>query len=144
MTKTSLKDLTLTEAIDALNKAVDIRGVDFIYPESEKRAISAQDPNYKACVYTREVDHKLVGSCIVGVTLIDVLGVDAEVLDAVYDSSGEALRIVGVNSVLISEIYRLAQIKQDQGHPWGVARDFALNRYQKDIAEALASEAESE
>jgi hypothetical protein len=133
--------MTKTEALDALNKAVEVRGADFVYPEEEKAVTDAKYPDIASCIYTRNVDGQTVGACLVGVALIDVLGLDSDVIKDIYDTSYIALHRADVDNILINRIYRAAQNKQDNGWTWGAARDFAIAEHAEGIREVLASEA---
>ena len=150
MTKT-LENLTLAEAIAALRAAVEVRGANFVYPEEEKFTPTLMDgtvdPNQVSiCMYTRggegEAEGKLVGSCVVGVALIDVLGVDPERLAGLQASADVALEHLGITEhKVITRVYLRAQGNQDAGIEWGAAVEDALEHYADDIATALAAEA---
>lgn len=106
-----------------LERALELRGVDYVYPKGETGL----------CNYVRDAEP----SCLVGVVLHSV-GVPLERLSAAdrdYFGSGtlagELLRdLVGEGVIGITErgirALETAQLKQDTDEPWGVAVDAAL------------------
>jgi hypothetical protein len=122
MTKTleEIANLTYDEAKNILAQAVAVRGEDFIYPEDEKITPST-------CAYTREVDGKLTGSCVVGVALIDIMGIDPTLIGGSTFSADVLLdRSFGVKNSSVRSLFASIQWKQDTGTAWGVALDQAI------------------
>ena len=118
-TKEELQNLTYDQHKAALIKAVELRGNQFVYPKEER------DGN--SCMYTREVEGKRVGSCIVGVALIDVLGLEAD--DYLIESHAPAdslLSNLGVSNRAVLTMYSEAQYTQDLEGTWGGARDSGI------------------
>ena len=134
-TRDNLKDLTLEEGIAALKAAVLVRGETFVYPEEEK----IESDGDTVCVYTREVDGKTVGSCLIGVALIDVLGMDPAKIDGLNDISYTAMARYGRDDFsLLNRVFREAQRNQDRGVAWGESVEHALDAWATDIKIELA------
>ena len=114
----TIRELTIPQALEALEKAVELRGKDFVYPDDEKI-------NGKTCQYTREVDGTKVGSCLVGVALIDVLGLPPEHMAGSTLSASAALTRLGVTDAGVRRVFGAAQGAQDDGRSWGTSLDLA-------------------
>lgn len=104
--------ITGKQALEALRKAVELRGADFIYPEEWRTESHGQ------CRYV----HEGQPACIVGVAL-DTLGVN---LIGRANASADALLInpswsdVDVTLEATRIFYR-AQVTQDNRQTWGAA-----------------------
>jgi hypothetical protein len=131
--KEDIEDMTYDEAKEVLAKAVAIRGRDFVYPEDEKIQPTI-------CSYTREVDGNIVGSCVVGVALIDVLGFDGDALVGNTFAANTLLDKYGytVKDEAVRTLFSVMQWKQDLGKPWGESFDLAIKETDDFIASRAA------
>ena len=127
MTNYELTKLTPKQALDALREAVETRSRDFVYDDTF-RVHPDEHPSSLVCVYTREEEGELKGSCLVGTALIDILGADATKIDKLYGPAYMALDAYGIQDITVRQIFAEAQIRQDERMPWGDAYD-AAERY---------------
>lgn len=132
--------LTRENVTEALDRAVAKRGEDYVYPalsEAEKSiAFDLTGAIPPSCSYVRDGE----ASCIVGTVLAD-LGVPLDVLhqhDYAVAPSATLLLSYLVNDGHIEQVdegiacaLHDAQSRQDQGTPWGRARDIALRTLTK-------------
>jgi hypothetical protein len=124
-----IANITVEEALAAIEKAVEIRGRDFVYGDEERVHIDDDPDNeHLVCVYTRTVGDEVKGSCIVGTALIDILGVDPKLLEGVYAASHVVMDKLGVRNYAAREVFSKAQIHQDNRETWGESYD-AAKRY---------------
>lgn len=117
------KTLKVDEVTEALNAAVEEKGEDYVYP-------NAGD----SCTYSDPYADEPTPSCIVGWVIAAVAPKVFEKIRREEASEGESM---GVHSLanngyikadeVLKEALQAAQSLQDDGHPWGVARE-AYNR----------------
>jgi hypothetical protein len=109
-------------AFIALNKAVETKGADYIYPAEQK------EPDTGVCRYnTYDEQGRITGpSCIVGFVCHETGIVSPEVL---AESEGSIAWTVlpWPEDDLITRALTRAQAEQDEGHTWGMARDEAAD-----------------
>lgn len=111
--------ISKTAALKGLKTAVSKRGTEYVYERVDGH-----------CVYVDP--HTLQPSCIVGEVLIGA-GVDPQtILDSAANSNGIPVAIRKIPDLEISpaalNILAQAQLYQDSGNRWGVARKYAVAR----------------
>jgi hypothetical protein len=109
-----------TDAVtEALNKAIETKGEDYVYPKYEV-----------GCTYTDREDGAVAPSCIVG-WVIDAI--DHEALERVAkyeESEGESFSVpelvdhagLEFDNDRLADALQAAQSVQDQGAPWAYAK----------------------
>lgn len=109
-------------ALIALNKAVETKGEDYVYPAEEKNKATDE------CRYnTYDEQGNITGpSCIVGFVCHETGITSPETLRAGEGNVAWAV-LPWPEQNLITRALTRAQAAQDKGHTWGEARDEAVN-----------------
>lgn len=115
---------TTEQFTEALKKAVETRGADYVYPKFDPTA-DGFDPDWHTNVGTcRYQTTKGEPACIIGLA-ISILG--EEVPDyGNMDNAGDNLRRLGIGDHDCQYAADHAQMKQDSGKTWGEALEAYL------------------
>jgi len=115
--------ITIDQTIEALNKAVEEKGADYVYPIGQPGFSNATN----GCLY-KSPDDSSVPLCIVG----NVLNQFGFLKQAEEGTSAEGLYVIQTEFDEESlYLLDLAQSSQDSGRAWGEAAKYAQETYTK-------------
>ena len=125
--------ITMDNVMDLLEQAVDTRGPDYVYPDSD---------TFKGCKYQQDG----APSCLVGVAL-SIAGASIDQLRAMDDSDEPGMTSGSLcddrdvplpvsASADALDVLGIAQLAQDTGHPWGQALSNARSEWKRRTARA--------
>lgn len=123
-----MTNLNYQQALDLLNRAVEEKGADYVYPEEEKRNWK-NIPGGAVCSYYVS-NGEARPSCIIG-HVIEYLGLRDQFLPIQGQYEGKsgvsALNALGVRITRRADVLLdTVQSEQDSGHPWGEAVEQAV------------------
>jgi len=119
-------NLNYNDARALLDRAVEEKGADYVYPEGERENWGGRE---NLCSYYTKRGGEVVPSCIIG-HVVDYLGLRKKFLAKREQYEGgpgtSILRTLGVPLTAKAEaLLDEVQTQQDEGRPWGDAVDYA-------------------